>query len=148
MRHEIVKRVRHQLQDALDREDYTSVTVVGHSFGTVVAVDLLADLPPQETRFRLITLGALVELLAKRAPWLDQEVKRLVERPDLVEWIDVISSSDWFASGSGAPPKGRWREVKTVSRGTFVDKLAARTHASYFDNQKAVRVILDTDPES
>ena len=145
VRLEIVKVVREQLLSALDQEDYSSVTVVGHSFGCVVAVDLLADLPSLGRSFRVVTMGSLIELLAKRAPWLREDVLALAGRPDLEEWVDVNSSADWFASGSGAPASERYREAPVDTFGTLPDKLAARVHSRYFDNQGAIRIILGTE---
>ena len=144
VRFEIVKRVRDQVLSTVEREDYSSVTVVGHSFGSVVAVDLLADLPSLGPPLRVVTMGSLVELLARRASWLGKDVCAVAERSDLDEWIDVRSSSDWFASGAGVPDSARCREVPVESFGTFPDKLAARVHARYFDNQQAVREVLRT----
>ena len=144
VRFEIVKRARDQLLSALERGGYSSVTVVGHSFGSVVAVDLMADLPPQSLSLRVVTMGSLIEVLASRATWLDKDVKALAARKDLEEWVDVNSKSDWFASGAGVPVSDRCREVPVESFGTFPDKLAARVHARYFDNQGAVEEILRT----
>lgn len=144
VRLEIVKQVRDQVLYALEREDYSLVTVVGHSFGTVVAVDLLADLPSQGLPLRVVTMGSPIELLARRASWLDKDVLALAKRSDLDEWVDVNSPSDWFASGAGAPQSERFRKAPVESFGTFIDKLAAQVHASYFDNQGAVREVLRT----
>ena len=89
-------------------------------------------------------LAPCIELLGKRATWLKDDVLALVERPDLVEWVDVNSSSDWFASGAGAPESTKFRAVPIKSFGTFLDKLAAKVHTKYFENQGAVNEVLCT----
>jgi hypothetical protein len=144
VRLEIIKQVHEQVLSALENADYTSLTVVGHSFGSVVAVDLFADLPSQNLSLRIVTMGSPIELLGKRATWLKDDVLALVERPDLVEWVDVNSSSDWFASGAGAPESTKFRAVPIKSFGTFLDKLAAKVHTKYFENQGAVNEVLCT----
>lgn len=148
VRFEIVKRVREQLLAALQSNEYTSITVIGHSFGSVVAVDLMADLPSQGIPVRVITMGSLIEILAKQASWLRDDVNTLCQRPDLEEWIDVYTDSDWFASGAGVPDSNKCREVKVKSFSTFIDKVAARVHARYFDNQETVRLVLSDNLSS
>lgn len=144
VRFEIVKRVREQLMAALQSGEYKSITVVGHSFGAVVAVDLMADLPAPGIPVRVLTLGSLIEILGKQASWLRDDVTALCERPDLEEWLDIYTESDWFASGAGLSDSAKCREVQVKSFSTFLDKVAARVHARYFDNQETVRLILSS----
>ncbi|WP_444958280.1 hypothetical protein [Microbulbifer sp. ZKSA002] len=142
VRFEIIRRVREQLENSIKLYDYDSVTIVGHSFGSVVTVDLFADLPPIGKPIRILTMGSLIEVLGKQAPWLQNEVEQLSQRKDLIEWIDIKSHSDWFASGSAVPARHHCYERIIGSYGTFPDKLAARVHSRYFDNQEAVRLLL------
>lgn len=142
VRFEIVKRVREQLMAAIQSGEYKSITIVGHSFGAVVAVDLMADLPAPGVPVRVLTLGSLIEILGKQASWLRDDVNALCERPDLEEWLDIYTDSDWFASGAGLAESEKCREVQVKSFSTFIDKVAARVHARYFDNQETVRLIL------
>ncbi|MCO1335141.1 hypothetical protein MO867_12445 [Microbulbifer sp. OS29] len=142
VRFEIIRRVREQLENSLKMGEYDSVTIVGHSFGSVVAVDLFADLPPIGMPVRILTMGSLIEVLGKQASWLQKEVEHLSLRKDLVEWIDIKSHADWFASGSAVPPLQHCHERIIGSYGTFPDKLAARVHSRYFDNQEAVKLLL------
>lgn len=142
MRFEIIRRVREQLEARLDPAEYHSLTVVGHSFGSVVTVDLFADLPPVGIPVRILTLGSLIEVLGKQAGWLQEEVVSLSRREDLVEWVDIKARTDWFASGSSVPASAKCSELEVNSYGTFPDKLAARTHSRYFDNQEVVNTLV------
>ncbi|MFA0792182.1 hypothetical protein ACCI51_16660 [Microbulbifer echini] len=142
VRFEIIRRVREQLVSSLALGDYESVTIVGHSFGSVVTVDLFADLPSFGIPVRILTMGSLIEVLGKQAPWLQNEVMALSQREDLIEWIDIKSHSDWFASGSAVPETHHCYERIIGSYGTFPDKIAAKVHSRYFDNQEAVRLLL------
>lgn len=120
------------------------MTVIGHSFGSAVAVDYLADARDLGMPVRLITLASLLELFSKRTPWLDGDIQRLSSRDQPEEWVDVVNRSDWFASGSALPKEGRLRTIEIRSTETMIDKAAARVHARYFGDQQVVRQILRT----
>lgn len=144
LRVQVRSRLRQQLVDALGREQYSRLTVVAHSFGTVAAVDLLADLPlPAGMRFRLVTLGSPLEILAQKAPWLRDEVDGCAGRPELEAWHDLTIDSDWFATGIPLPDLPNCRAERIPAEGTFVDHLLARTHSRYFDHQMAVAAVVE-----
>ena len=143
VRFEIVRRIREQLLQTLKSDDYTDLIVVGHSFGAVVTVDLMGDLPPLNIPVRVITMGSLIEILCKQAPWLKEDVESLSQRPDLVEWLDINCHADWFASGASVPKSPKCRELFVESYGTFADRVAARVHSRYFDHQQVVGLILN-----
>lgn len=143
VRFEIVRRLREQLLQTLKSDDYSDLLVVGHSFGAVVTVDLMADLPPVSIPVRVITMGSLIEILCKQAPWLKEDVESLSQRPDLVEWLDINCHADWFASGASVPKSPKCRELFVESYGTFADRVAARVHSRYFDHQQVVGLILN-----
>jgi hypothetical protein len=137
-------RVRSQVLDALKADHpYDRLVLVSHSFGTVVAVDVLADLPlPPGSRVRFVTLGSPVELLVRKAPWLQGEIHKCCERPDLEAWIDIRAENDWFATGVPRAEDERCRSLRVPVRGTIVDTVTGRTHARYFDQEEAVAATL------
>lgn len=144
LRVQVRHRVRSQILAALKGTDYTRLTIVGHSFGTVIAVDVLADLPlaaPLETRF--ITIGSPIELLKRRAAWLEQEMGKCLARQDLISWIDIWSDADWFASGAALPTGAKSRLIRVPVEGTFFDMISGRTHRGYFDQEDVVAAVLD-----
>ena len=143
LRNEIRRRVKEQIDAALAAGPYDRLTVVGHSFGAVVAADVLADLPVKAPHLRVVTLGSPIELLARRERWLADEVRKCLERPDLAMWVDICAADDWFASGSDLPDGGRTRVVELPLRGSVVDRLSGRTHRGYFDVDEVVNVLVD-----
>jgi len=144
LRWQIVKRVRDQVLVDMGAGPYDRVTVVSHSFGTVVAVDVLADLPvPTETPLRSITLGSPLELLAKRASWLNDEKQKCLERSELVEWVDVNSPVDWLCTGADLPVHPKAKTCAIRPTGTLIDRLAGKLHCRYFDNQGVARRVLE-----
>lgn len=144
LRFRIIDRVRQQVRAALAAKLYERLTIVGHSFGSVIAVDLMADLElPDGMTFRLITMGSPIELMARNAEWLSDEVRRCGARNELEEWVAVESDVDWLASGVGFPEGlSRCRTEMVRSPGIMLDHLAARTHSRYFDNQRVVDIVL------
>jgi len=143
LRVQLRHRVRQQILDAVEREEYSRLTLVGHSFGSVVAVDLLADLElPANLPLRLVTLGSPLRIFGQKAPWLYEEVDKCARRPGLESWKDVTIDSDWFATGIPLPDLAACSSRRVPAEGTFVDHLQARTHARYFDNQAAVEAIV------
>jgi hypothetical protein len=148
LRVQVRHRVREQILAAMKTGQYQRLTIVGHSFGTVIAMDVLGDLPLPALDVRLITIGSPIELLRKRADWLEQEMRKCLARPDLTEWIDIYSEEDWFASGSELPKgselhAGKSRAIVVHVGGTFVDKIAGRTHRGYFDQDEVVATVLE-----
>jgi hypothetical protein len=145
LRFQIVSRVREQINHALDGGPCHRLTVVGHSFGAVVAVDVMSHLRlPHGLPFRLVTLGSPAELLSHKARWLDDDIQACADRTDLTEWIDIVSTGDWLATGTPAKP-GRLREMTVRSHGTLVDRIVARVHGRYLDNQQTLNEILRPD---
>ena len=144
LRNEIRRRVKEQIQAAMAAGPYDRLTIVGHSFGAVVAADVLADVPVTAPHLRFVTLGSPIELLTRREPWLAQEVGRCLARPDLSMWVDVCAADDWFASGSDLPDEPKTRVVDLPLRGSFVDRLSGRTHRGYFDVDEVVTVLIDS----
>jgi hypothetical protein len=144
LRVQVRNRVREQTRAALAAANYQKLTVVGHSFGCLVALDLLADLPlPPGLKVRLVTVGSSIELLSRKAEWLTKEIEKCAKRPELQAWVDVVSKSDFFASGTPTPGESQKFERKNVPvRGTFIDAVMSRTHGMYFDADATVQAVL------
>jgi hypothetical protein len=92
-------RVRATLENVL-QAGYDEVVVVAHSFGSVIAVDVLADWPHRDdfARLRLITLGSPIAVLGYRSKWLDAERRQLLARPELQIWVDFHAPTDWLCT--------------------------------------------------
>jgi hypothetical protein len=139
-------RVLEQVRAALAAHPYQNLIVVGHSFGCLVALDFLADLPlPANLHLRFVTVGSSIELLSHKDKWPLAEMEKCASRPELQAWVDVIGDRDWFASGTPLPKQYKKFEIERVPpRGTFVDALTSRTHGMYFDAEATVRAVLGT----
>ena len=84
--------------EAVLAADYDEVMVVAHSFGTVIATDILADWPHAADlqRLSLVTLGSPIGVLRYRSDWLEQERREALAKRRLSAWIDYFSPSDWL----------------------------------------------------
>ena len=144
LRVQVRKRVREQTKAALAVANYQKLTVVGHSFGCLVALDLIADLQlPPGLEVRLVTVGSSIELLGRKAGWLADEIDKCAKRPELQAWVDVVSESDFFASGTPQPSgSGKFERRSVPVRGTFIDAVMSRTHGMYFDADATVQAVL------
>lgn len=144
VRVQVRHRVMEQVRAALAAAPYQKLIVVGHSFGCLVAVDLLADLPlPSGLQVRLVTVGSSIELLSNKDPWPLEEVAKCINRPEVRAWVDVVADRDWFASGTPMPQASEKFRIEPVpKRGTFLDALMSRTHGMYFDAEGTLRAVL------
>lgn len=135
LRHRLRKRVQATLENVYE-SDYDEVTVLAHSFGTVLAIDLMADWPHLRdlSRTRLVTMGSPAAVLAHRSPWLAQEIRRLSERKEIAAWDDYYANTDWLCTAipgrdnfAGA---GAGHQIDFETR--FLEKLTGQTHLLYY----------------
>ncbi len=134
-------RVRDALDAVLAHPEYSRVTLLAHSFGTVVAVDLLAD-RERDDRLRLVTLGSPLRILSARSRWLRAEVLKCAEQGAQVKWIDVHSEQDWMG-GSLPLPESTAVESRTLELDAGLgDRLFGRTHDRYFRDSDTLKVAL------
>ena len=132
-------RLRTRIQTTLDnvyKADYDEVTLLAHSFGTVFAIDLMADWPHRRdlARTSLVTMGAPIAVLACRSPWLASEVKRFAARNDIVAWDDYHAATDWLCTAIPARKDfaGAGASHKLVFETKILEKLSGRSHMSYY----------------
>jgi hypothetical protein len=144
MRSKVRGRVRSTLHAAVMSGAYGRVTVVAHSFGAAVAVDILANYkPPAGTVFRLITLGGPLELLAKRAAWMEEEINRCAQQSFVEQWTDFSSHEDWFCTPTPFKADGkRLIHTQLKMEATLRNKLSGQTHSRYLVNEEVLSLIL------
>lgn len=147
LRDKVRNRVRDTVIPVCASGDYADVTVVAHSFGCAVAVDVLADLSvPDGVTLRLVTLGSPLELLSARSRWLDAEIQRCATDSALASWDDMFSDADWFCTRTPVHDVGDGRTVPNghaVSMdATLRDRIAVRTHHRYASSPLVVDALL------
>jgi hypothetical protein len=144
LRDHIRHRVLRVVQNICESGQYERVTIVAHSFGVVVAVDVLAGYESEaRVPLRFITLAGPLEMLAQREDWVGLEIKKCAESPHLEQWFDFYSPEDWF--GFPTPPAAAQDRLqpREVRHGvSFMDRLMGATHRRYFGHQEFVHTLL------
>jgi hypothetical protein len=134
LRDRMRNRVRATLENVLEA-GYDEVLLVAHSFGSVLAIDLLADWPHRDdfARLRLVTLGSPIAVLGYRSKWVDAERRQLLERPELDIWLDFYAPTDWLCTavpGHAERYPGMSRELDFEA--PLRQMLTGQTHMLYY----------------
>jgi hypothetical protein len=148
LRSKLRARVGATLRAVVESGNYTRVTVVAHSMGAALAVDVLADYrSPSKVELRLVTLGGPLELLAQRASWVGEEIKRCVENPRIVEWADFYSEDDWFCTQTPfEKPGGRTTHHRIEQKASFSARFSGETHYRYLVSPAVLSLLLARPP--
>jgi hypothetical protein len=132
-------RVRRRIAGTLESVlagDYDEVVVVAHSFGTVIATDILADWPHEADlkRLSLVSLGSPITVLRYRSNWLEQERREVLKSRRLAAWIDFFSSSDWLCGAFTGHREsyGEGMSRRLVFEAPWPQRLSGRTHMLYY----------------
>ncbi|MGD1878738.1 MAG: hypothetical protein ACFB13_14725 [Kiloniellaceae bacterium] len=141
LRDRLRKRVAGTLEAVL-ASDYDEVMVVAHSFGTVVATDILADWPHAADlkRLSLVSLGSPITVLRYRSAWLERERRAVLEARRPPVWLDFFSPSDWLC---GAVTGHRESYGEAMSRklsfeAPWPQKLSGQTHLLYYRDPRVL----------
>lgn len=149
LRSRIGKRVR-EVFNHVHAAGYDDVTVLGFSFGAVIAVDLLADQPNAEklARTRLVTWGAPIVPLRYRSDWMDRELRALLDEDRIAGWDDYCSGLDWLgapvpfhkAVAAGKTPP--WKSERVVLEAGLWQAMTGESHTRYFQTQPVIEDLL------
>lgn len=149
LRHRLRTRIQTTLNNVY-KADYDEVTLLAHSFGTVFAIDLMADWPHQRdlARTSLVTMGAPIAVLACRSPWLASEVKRFAARTDIVAWDDYHAATDWLCTAIPAREdfEGAGASHRLLFETKILEKLSGRSHMSYYRDDHLLEALVQAKP--
>lgn len=146
VRDRIRLRIKGVLDDVLKHGDYDRVTVLAHSHGVAIAIDLLADYyNPSNTPIRLMSLGGLVELYSYKSSWITEESARCLDSPALVQWTDYYSFQDWLCTQTPCPPAQHLEKFESQPirfRVPIFKQIIGETHVAYFFDQRVLEDVL------
>ncbi|MFC6633332.1 alpha/beta hydrolase [Microbulbifer taiwanensis] len=132
-----------------DNQDYERITLVAHSFGTVVAAEALADYAgPAADKIRLITLGGPLLVMGARAPRIEEAARSLIggmqgDDRRLNSWLDFYSHQDWLCTVSVSGVTQPGYEAKPLeSKVSMTDKYSGKSHQLYFQDYDVMKAIL------
>jgi hypothetical protein len=147
IRDRIRQRVAIALTDALRNEDYERVTVLAHSGGVLVGIDLLADYRPKHSKpIRLITMGGQIELLSYRSAWVLEEAARCIDNPVVTAWEDYWTDQDWLGTKTPTPNRSdtqKFHSQRIQLRVPLIKQLTGETHAIYFFERSLLERLLN-----
>lgn len=141
LRDRLRRRVSTTLEAVLEA-GYDEVVVVAHSFGTVIATDILAGWPHEADlkRLSLISLGSPITVLRHRSAWLESERRQVLNPQRLATWVDYFSPSDWLC---GAVTGHRDSYGGDLSRklefeAPWPQKITGQTHLLYYRDPRVL----------
>lgn len=148
LRDRMRKRIRATLENVL-QAGYDEVVVVAHSFGSVIAVDLLADWPHRDdfARLRLVTLGSPIAVLGYRSKWLDAERRQLLARAELEVWFDFHAPTDWLCTAVPGH-EARYGEMSRELdfEAPLRQMLTGQTHLLYYRSSEVLETLAAPSP--
>ncbi|WOO40777.1 hypothetical protein [Rubellicoccus peritrichatus] len=101
LRQGIWKRVSGLILEIEASGEYERITIVSHSFGTVIHVDFMADYAGSSgTSMRHITLAGPLAVMALRAQSIRQRMSLALSSPVIRKqsWVDFYSDADWMCT--------------------------------------------------
>lgn len=141
LRDRVRKRVGGTMEAVL-AAGYDEVVVVAHSFGTVIATDILADWPHEADlqRLSLVSMGSPITVLRYRSAWLEGERRGMLKPQRLATWIDFFSPSDWLC---GAVTGHRESYGTAMSRNLnfeapWPQRITGQTHLLYYRDPRVL----------
>jgi len=147
--HEVTGRVRQSFKFEKLSETYEHISVVAHSFGTIVTVEALALEPSSTVQpLRLITFGGSLRLLGANSPRLKKAARQLLNESKVGAWFDFYSDQDWLCSGASlSGPLPHYHPFRITSTVPLRSMIVGASHDLYFHDWDVMQTIL-SEPEA
>ena len=128
------------------KDPYDEIFVIGHSLGSAIALDALADYGDDRARTYFLTWGSPLRVLCAQEPQIEQERKKmLAATPPLANWTDCIAMSDFI--GACVPGhQDAWGAENviwvTLPRG-FLGGFNISSHGDYYRTEQTLKMLLE-----
>lgn len=121
-RNQARKRVAEVASLVMKNENYDKITILGHSFGSMIATHFIADtqLDFGKAKVRFVTLGASMSFLKLRSTWVTETIQECAEQPGLDLWEDYFSNEDWLCSVADVTQEAEAYTTNDVGEAKFV----------------------------
>ncbi|OUL27000.1 hypothetical protein [Nostoc sp. 106C] len=141
----IRKKVAETLNAVLESELYDKITVLGHSFGNVIATDVLADYQ-QKYQVRYISMGSSLKVFSSKSKQIEEEIKKCFKNEQIETWIDFYSNQDWLCTKTPIPEgcnsiKFIYKKIKIPF--SLLNQLTGKSHDHYFMNEEVLKTCLN-----
>jgi hypothetical protein len=147
MRAKIRKQVADTLNAVLETGYYNKVTILAHSFGVVIATDLVADYH-QNHRVRYISLGGCLEFLSYKSKQIKKEIIKSLNNEQIDKWIDFYSEQDWLCTKTPIPKGSDSMRIchrKIQLPFSLLKQLSGQSHEHYFTNEEVLKTSLNLE---
>lgn len=145
VRHGICARLGKWLL-AAQAEDppYDRITVFAHSFGAVLAVEVLAELAESpRTAVRYVTAGSPLLLVAARSPRVREAVSAVQSARRITAWEDFYAHDDWLCTAIPLVPDAARVQTREISSTASVyDILSGKSHDLYFTDALVLQTLV------
>ena len=148
LQHKINGRLSRALSSVpRNMDSYSSVTVMAHSFGVVVATEVLADYDKQALPVnRLITLGGPLELIQGRSARVRDaqlRLERRLNKDGFTRWIDFYSDYDWLCSKTPVSDRVQGFEHRKITTTVPWDQRASgASHLLYYTDWDVMKELV------
>ncbi|NJP09040.1 MAG: hypothetical protein HC866_05755 [Leptolyngbyaceae cyanobacterium RU_5_1] len=147
IRDRIRQRVAIALGDVLKEAEYERVTVLAHSAGVLVGIDLLADYRSKISKpIRFVSMGGQIEFLSYKSTWISEEAARCLDNRLLVTWEDYYSEQDWLSTKTPTPKSGnapKFNSSRIQLRMPLAKQITGETHDAYFFERSLLERLLE-----
>jgi pimeloyl-ACP methyl ester carboxylesterase len=117
------------------------VLLVGHSFGSLLAVDAVAKGLPHKVT--LMTLGGVLPFLLARQPGLQHTADSCATSASLTRWDDYYSREDWFGSSTPLSVQSGAYSAHSVAMGIpFILRFTLAAHHGYYNNVPILQAMI------
>lgn len=147
LRAKIRKQVANTLNAVSETGRYHKVTILAHSFGVVIATDLVADYH-QNYRISYISLGGCLEFIAYKNQQIKKEIIKSLNNKQIDKWIDFYSEQDWLCTKTPIPKDAdlmRLCHRKIQLPFSLLNQLSGQSHEHYFTNEQVLKAALNLE---
>ena len=140
LRSKVRGRVIEVLYRTVTSKRYARVTLLAHSFGAVIGVDVMADFSNgEQTDVRFFAIGSPLGVLSDLKPWVKSELNKCEENQDINSWMDFYSTTDYMCSHIKLDNTVYPFESKNLEKmGAWLKRITGETHLAYFFREEVI----------
>jgi hypothetical protein len=139
------KRIMETIACVLKNSDYDRITIVAHSFGTLISTEVLSDMAyPFPQPIHYITLGGPLKLLSLKSHWVHTIIEGCLRNPQVASWIDYYADRDWLCTQTpihGMVPD-KFECCKTMREISLWEAWTGKAHNAYFYEREIIHTLL------
>jgi len=141
----IRKRVAETLNAVLESGLYDEITVLAHSFGAVIATNVLANYQ-QNYRVRCIIAGGSLKIFSSKSKQIEKDIKKCFNNDKIEIWIDFYSNQDWLCTKT--PVHEGYDATKIIHKEikfpfSLLNQLKGKSHDNYSINEEVLKTALN-----